>query len=201
MEKITWGLYQGLCDLNVEKLRHSCYNVLNDIKDLPLNSNYYDLDNQKDAPNSTKSVNQYNFLTFVYPEIHKLYHTIRNQFFVAEKLHYGINIKTNYYIQSWLNVYKKDQFINWHSHNYDVARAWHGFFCVYAEPSKTIYKINDLTIDVPSINNNLVIGLCENNSHRTEPWHDSNFDRVTIAFDIIPEIALKGHKGNHWIPI
>ena len=202
MKKIADGLYETICEINLHKLKNSCNLIYSQIENLPIDSHWFGNDGQKDAPKTTKTNLQYNIFTFVYPQIHNLFKTIQNNFYLCEKDYYSKNLKCNYFLQGWLNVYKKDQFLDWHSHHYNIARGWHGFFCVDAELSSTLYKFeNNSIIEVPSTNNKLVLGLCANNYHKTNPWHNVYKNRVTIAFDIIPEIGLKQFSPNHWIPI
>ncbi len=203
MKKLHYGLYESVSNLNLDKLKTSCYHIFDSTKQLELDSVWLDNPSQKDAPDSTKKLSQYNVFSFVLPKIPDLYKFIRSSFYEAEKNHYSKNLNLNYYIQGWVNVYKPDQFIDWHGHHYSVAWGWHGFFCVDVEPSNTFYRFNDSTeiITVPSTNNKLVLGLCETNQHKTDPWDQVDRDRITIAFDIIPESGLTHARPNHWIPI
>ena len=201
MEEITKGLFLKRTNINLVNLRESCNLIYNKIKLLPLDDNWYNNDGQPNAPNTTKSFNQYNVLTFPLPQIHELFTEIKTVLYECERKYYGTNLKCNYFIQAWLNVYKKGQFIDWHSHRYDVARAWHGFICISTEPSETIYKFDDQIINVPSKDNQIVLGISENNKHKTNPWPFSDRDRITIAFDIIDRIGLRDVNPNHWIPI
>jgi hypothetical protein len=121
-------------------------------------------------------------------------------------------------MQSWVNVYNYGEYIDWHGHGQTSTYAWHGFFCVNAEPSKTTYQYlnSPETIDVESKNNLLVLGKSNTDTHRTWPWLDKNEPRITIAFDIVPDTTIVRHNGNtkltdmikqypyfknHWIPI
>jgi hypothetical protein len=202
MKKITDGLYQLNCNLNITELKKSCNSIYEDIKSLPLDHNWYNNDGQPNAPNTTKSFSQYNILTFPLSEIHNLYKTIKFSFLEVEKDYYGYNLNLNYFIQAWLNVYDVGQFIDWHGHYYNIARTWHGFYCLDVEPSITTYKFtNNQLLDVSCEDNSLIIGLSDNNQHKTEKWHDKSRPRITIAFDIVPEKGLLGVRPNHWIPI
>lgn len=202
MKKLHHGLYEVQCDLNLDKLKNSCYTVFDSVKNLDVDPVWIDNPGQPSAPSSTKKILQYNLFTYVLPKIPELYKFIRSSFYQIELDHYSKNLNLNYYIQSWVNVYKHNQFVDWHGHHYPVGWAWHGFFCVDTEPSNTQYRFDNGTIvTVPSINNKLVLGLCENNEHKSDIWPYIDRDRITIAFDIIPESGLINSRPNHWVPI
>jgi len=203
MKKIHAGLYETVSNLNLDKLKDSCYSVFDSTSKLELDPVWVDNPNQIDAPSSTKKLSQYNVFTFVLPKIPELYKLIRTSFYEAERMEYSKNLNLNYYIRAWVNVYKTDQFIDWHGHHYPVNWGWHGFFCVDVETSNTYYRFKDTNeiVTVPSKNNKLVMGLCETNEHKTDPWSEVDRDRITVAFDIIPEQGLVHARPNHWIPI
>ena len=202
MKELAHGLYLTQTSLNLTNLRETSKLIYDKVKNLPLDTIWENNDGQKFAPNTTKAFSQYNVLTFPLPQIHELYHEIKKFFYGCEKTYYGTNLKCNYFCQAWINVYKKGQFIDWHGHHYNVARAWHGFISVSTEPSETIYKfLNDKILSVPNYDGQLILGLSENNKHKTNPWPFEDRNRVTIAFDIIDRIGLKNVSPNHWIPI
>ena len=115
--------------------------------------------------------------------------------------------KEPHYIRAWLNYYNEGQYIDWHKHWYSGMRAYHGFYCVDTEPSKTTYKFPDQeeTVDIISEDNLLVIGKCDDDSHRTWPWQDATRPRITLGYDIVPYQYItppsKPWKINHWSPI
>jgi hypothetical protein len=150
------------------------------------------------APASTRSYGSYNLLLFPYNGFHKLYEEIRTTF--REIVPEG-----NYYIQCWLNSYKKGEFIDWHGHWQSEYISWHGFYCVDVEPSKTTYRIQGFPdLEVNSEDDLLVLSPSGKDEHRTWPWHDETRPRITIAFDIVPGEFLdptEKHNFNHWIPI
>lgn len=149
---------------------------------------------------TTKLYMEYNVLMFAYHEFHSLYNQIRKTF--HEVLENNDKNEKNYYIQCWMNVYEKEQFIDWHGHWPPMANAWHGFYCVDCEPSKTTYKIFGEDIDIPSEDGLLVIGESDGDIHRTWPWTESDRPRITIAFDIVPARFIDNNDWmNHWIPI
>lgn len=202
MKKIVEGLYRCHADLNLLELKKSCEKIYEKIKNLPLDDDWYDNDGQPNAPDTTKSLSRYNILTFPLPQIHELYETIKYSFYQVEKDCYGLNLNCNYFIQAWLNYYTKGQFIDWHGHHYKTSYAWHGFFCVDSMPCVTTYKfIDNNLVEVESIDNTLLIGLSENNQHKSGVWSDASRHRITIAFDIVREKSLKNVQNNHWIPI
>lgn len=148
---------------------------------------------------TTQLFSEYNVLMYALPQFNKLYHEIRNFFkelCVDEK---------EYYIQSWLNIYKKGEFINWHRHWPKEMKTWHGFYCVDVEPdSGTTYRIPFIReeVFVPSENNLLVISRSDGDSHKSSEWPFEDRPRITIAFDIVPMEFIRNDEWlNHWIPL
>ena len=152
------------------------------------------------ATMTTKLFSQYNVLMYPFDGFHELYEEIRNVF------HEVSDSNDKHYMQCWLNVYQKGEFIDWHSHWQSHTNSWHGFYCVDVEPdSYTDYKIpingKIEEIRIPSENNLLVIGKSDNDTHRSSDWTRDN-PRVTIAFDIVPKQFLEPNIWlNHWIPV
>jgi hypothetical protein len=128
---------------------------------------------------------KYNLLLYPYGQLYDLYKEISTFF---KEVAGEDALRHGYYMQCWLNIYKKGQFIGWHSHsgngNKDVP-SYHGFYCVTGEGSKTTYKVvpNKDYIDVPTVPNQIVMSKCSNDMHRTWPW-EGDEPRITIAFDI-----------------
>lgn len=156
----------------------------------------------------------YNLLLYPFGQLYELYKEIIILFKeVAEKDKIDL-VKNPYYMQCWLNFYTKGQFIGWHEHWPFVNKEsppYHGFYCVTGEGSKTTYKLGHSKewIDIPTINNQLVISKSTSDMHRTWPW-EGDEPRITIAFDIIArsQMTTSGPYGgparlddNHWIPV
>jgi len=156
---------------------------------------------------TTQLFQQYNLLLYpVSPEFHSLYKEICLMFKeICPKDEFDNN---QFYMQCWLNFYRKGEFIDWHGHWPANTLSWHGFYCVDCEPSKTTYKLpnSDNQIDIPSENNLLVMSPSDGDQHRTWPW-DENRPRITIAFDVVNrKTVMEGWNDgnlpdNHWIPI
>jgi len=155
----------------------------------------------------------YNTFLYPFPEFSKAFNQLKQLF------EYVTDVPNEYYIQSWLNVYKKSEYIDWHSHWPAGINAWHGLFIVdsEAQESFTKYRVGfpDGTtenIDIESKNNLLILGKCENDFHRSTEW-DNDKERITIAYDIVPSeyvdnqlylntdiTKLESYDLNHWIP-
>ena len=184
-------------DLDLIKIRTSCYKM-NDI----INNNFKTVtengyrDDSGMSPLTTQVHEQYNLLMYRFEEFHSLYFEIQSLF---QKL----NQRTDtYYINCWLNLYKKGHYLDWHDHYPPQCNAWHGFFCVDCEPSKTTYQLPNKseTVDIVSENNLLVISPSAGDWHRTWPWEAEDRDRITIAFDIVPR-NYADNRVKFWIPI
>lgn len=193
-------------NLDLHQLKYSCGLIYNLVDETFNNEEYksehatYDDETGK-VSLTTTLYSSYNIFMYPFDQFHELYTEIRTMFrecCIDEE---------QYYIQCWVNFYKKGDFINWHHHWLPEKRAWHGFFCVDCEPSKTTYRLPgvDEPVDIVSEDNLLVLGPSNGDTHRTWPWEDENRDRITIAFDIVPRqyVHTPGKKMaiNHWVPI
>ncbi len=151
------------------------------------------------APSVSKKFNQYNYLLYPYIGMHKLYTEIKDFFYSLEDHPFK-----EYFVQCWLNVYTKDQYIDWHAHWPKEFYSWHGFYCIDVEPdSYTLYRVNEKEIRIDSQNNLFVISRSGEDIHRSSDWQQ-DYPRITVAFDIVPAQMLQQkhiNDVNHWIPI
>lgn len=197
------GLYSVKCDLDLETLRASSEKMYHIVKE-SFTGDSSDYSGQSTL--TTKLFAKYNFCMYPFPGINILYWNIHHVFHSCLTQFYGGRVDTRFFMQSWLNYYKKGEFINWHSHTKQSVGAWHGFFCLDVEPdSYTSYKWpkdperNDVIVDVHSQNNLMVMGLSNDDQHKSSEWLHDDRPRITIAFDILPEehvLELTG--GNDW---
>lgn len=193
-------------NLNLQQLRYSC-KLMHDLVNKNFNTSEYNskIQTYEDATNkisiTTKLYSTYNLFMYPYDEFYNLYQEIKTFFrecCIDEE---------QYYIQCWVNFYKQGDFINWHHHWIPEKRTWHGFFCVDCEPSKTTYRIPGVSeeVDIVSEDNLLVMSRSNGDTHRTWPWEQSDRDRITIAFDIVPRqfVHTPGLEMplNHWVPL
>lgn len=152
---------------------------------------------------STSLYNSYNLLLYPLEGFYELYTEIQTVFHDI-LIHNKMNDNnTKYYIQCWLNYYKKGEFINWHAHWDPECKSWHGFYCVDVEDSYTSYMIpnNNEVINIKSENNKIVISKSDGDKHKSSIWQ-YDIPRITIAFDIIPREHIEFQDPiNHWIPI
>jgi hypothetical protein len=153
---------------------------------------------------TTQLFKSYNLLMYPLPEFHELFNEIKKMFFeIIEK---DITIsKKKYYIQCWLNYYKKGDFIDWHRHWPRETKSWHGYYCVDTEGSFTSYIIpnnEDKIIDIISEDNLLIMSKSDGDRHRSSEWLNNDRPRITIAFDIVPrEYICYDILLNHWVPV
>lgn len=221
------GLYGVQSTLNLPHLRKNADEMYEIIKDRFENDKS---DYSGQSTLTTRLFSRYNLLMYPFPIIHDLYFDISNAFHLAYKSQYNRKANERFFIQCWLNYYKKGEYIDWHGHQPKEYGAWHGFFCVDVEPgSYTSYKWptdptrTDLVLDVQSKNGLIVMGLSNGDMHRSSEWNFEDKPRITIAFDIIPAnaISINGiqileeprylnamrneergiYYTNHWIPI
>jgi len=186
-------VYTRQLNLNLSMIKKSSYKM----HDFLYKNFFNDMKNEKPIA-STIIFSKYNLFIYPFDSFYDLYFEIQRMF--REKL----NDKTPYYIQAWLNLYRKGEFIDWHNHWTPDKKTWHGYYCVDCESSKTTYKIplekQQKIIDIQNKNNLLVMSRSNGDQHRTWPW-DKNEPRITIAFDIVPSNVISNTLINHWIPI
>jgi len=181
--------------LNTENILQVCNYVEDDVL-----KRYGHLEGNYDGGKgieTTKLFNHYNFLMYPLPEMGRLYKNICHYFREISKS------EEECFIQCWLNIFNKGDYIDWHGHWRPEFDSWHGFYCVNAEPSVTSYKVPgiDSQIDVINKNDQLVISPSGGDLHRTWDWDYEN-PRVTIAFDIVPgKNIIPEDYENHWIPV
>lgn len=203
-----------MLNLDLDEMNRVCHKMYMHIKENFTPDGNTDYSGQSTM--TTKLYSQYNILTSQSGVIHDLYSEIRDIFREV------CDSKEKHFIQSWLNFYRKGEFIDWHRHWPMQANCWHGFYCVSCEPSKTTYRLppahglqipqsmieetNWETQDVESKNNLIVLSPSAGDMHRTWPW-EYDEPRITIAFDIVPISWLektpqpKHNILNHWIPL
>lgn len=200
------GLYGIELQYNKEAFTEKCIRLNFVLNDMFYHNQSTDVEIAPTKVVSTLNFAEYNILTFVDADWHSLYREIQRWFYHCYmKYHKKQEIKPHY-IRSWLNVYEKNQYIDWHGHWETKFDAWHGFFCVNVEPnSKTSYmwKNDTQLIEINSKNGLLVLGLSNDDRHKSSNW-EQEIPRITIAFDILPYDSLMSTgpvKLNHWIPI
>ena len=153
---------------------------------------------------TTRLFSNYNVLLYPFPGMHELYEEIKSFFYDTHKYHNG-DPSEKFYIQCWINVYRKGDFIDWHGHWSSECNSYHGFYCVQTgEESGTLYRIPNVDgeVYIPSKPNRLVISKSDNDLHRSTEWLDEKNPRITIAFDIVPRQYVDPYQWlNHWVPI
>jgi hypothetical protein len=202
INNISDYIHTAKLNLDLEKLKIGCKDMMNAIE----NNFWRSVKTPVQKPafktaESTTYFDQYNLLMYPFDQFHELYNEIKQVFHTIH------TSDEKHYIQCWLNHYNEGDFIDYHSHWLPEKRTWHGFVCVDCEPSKTTYRLpkgsdgKNQIVDVPSINNTLVISKSNGDLHRTWPWPYSDRPRLTIAFDIIPRENVQIEWLNHWVPI
>jgi hypothetical protein len=179
--------------INNEKLFNKCLVVENIIIHTtpPVEKGWYG--NLASAKNQS-----YNLFTFPVTELHQLYgEMVKNITPLLDK-------DTTYVLKSWMNVYRKGDRVNWHTHWPSEYKVWHGFYCVNVgeNESATIYKIPGIedNISVTSKNGLLVIGKSENDKHSSTIWQGER-PRITLAFDIVPVLAANPNEDTSMIDL
>ena len=213
------GLYSAECNLDLVALKCSTREIEEIVKKSFKASKS---DYRGQSTTTTKLYSKYNFCLYPLPMINELYWTIHQMFHTClTEFHKG-RVENKFVMQSWLNVYQKGEFIDWHSHTDTAIGGWHGFYCLNTEPeSSTYYKWeNDPSktqIEIKSKNNLIVIGATNGDKHKSSVWTEEE-PRITIAFDILPADKVYENSQrmygsyikamrknacyvNHWIPM
>jgi len=141
---------------------------------------------------------EYNIFNFKNKEIQQLKKEIIK---VHDKFLKKLNYKLvkSLYVNGWLNIMKKNEFIKPHAHGWDADTYLGGHFCVQCNNTSTYYinPINQLCEPVvyKSKNNIGKLTLFQNFIPHYTDIHQGNNKRITIAFDlsIIPNLN-KGIK-------
>lgn len=136
----------------------------------------------------------YNIFKFEHPAIRQLAKEVKSMVIEACE-YYGIDFDAqNFYLHGWFNLYKnpisesfvetnKDD-LGWHEHAGSGIPYFHGYYSVYAEPSKTYYRVFENDVENNNVNNRAILSET-GHPHAMGDW---NLDkpRITIAYDIMP---------------
>lgn len=165
---------------------------------------------------TTRLLGKYNVFQLHHPVIRKLLAAVRDMTKEACD-YYGHNFEEEaYYIQGWINIepadtgdealYAKNMIEqNLHEHCGGLGMPdLHGYFCVFAEPSVTHYRIDKVT-PFENVNQNFRAVLSETgHPHTRGYWGNHERRRITIAYDTrsIRDIGSNdAGLEQHWIPL
>lgn len=143
---------------------------------------------------------KYNIFKFENHMINTLYKELKSCFLEVCEF-YNIDFeKENYMIRGWFNYDQKSQngfsvdprnnprYFHDHLGGHGVP-DFHGYYSVNAEPSVTLYKIDDAEI-YENVNKNNRLIICSNGfPHGRSDWFET-LPRITIAYDIVPYSRL-----------
>jgi hypothetical protein len=190
--------FERILNNNTESL----YLYLEDFLDKILNGQIEDIPKDKvvnfnkhnGAP--TQLGMYYNIFSLDNPNIKNLQNSLRD--IVKEACeYYGHDYDSmDYMIHGWynydpkpeggsrVNPIKNDQFFHDHMGG-EGAPVYHGYYCVYAEPSITFYKINnEVLFENKNVNNRAIVSET-GHPHGRDDWFYEK-PRITIAYDICP---------------
>lgn len=158
---------------------------------------------------------KYNIFSLYHPELRKLYASVRDMTKEACE-YYGVDFyKESFYIQGWVNIeglYDSDKNDDENVKDEDLHDHcgglgypdFHGYYCVFAEPSVTHYNINNKD-RFRNINKNGRAILSETgHPHERGHWPDKEKRRMTIAYDtrvITNNSESLEDLSQHWIPL
>lgn len=181
----------------------SLYSFLQDIQERMVSENIFGIDPDKlkmfgkyNGP-STQLGMHYNVFSLDHPGVSVLQTGLRDAVREACE-YYDIDFdQKNYIVHGWFNLDYATQGSNnvspmknserFHDHmGGEGAPVFHGYYCVYAEPSITYYKIDNKEEIFENVNkNNRLIVSETGHPHGRDDWYDEK-PRITIAYDITP---------------
>lgn len=202
MNSIEDYIYTRMLPLNNQEIKSSCLRMEEFIKTNIHEKEGFNAYSNADGTTSPSTLSlNYGYNLFLYPQpgFHDLFKMIRDSFqFIKRRKGISYN---NFYMKCWLNVFEYGNKIDWHKHYPVEARAWHGFYCVHSGDSRTTYKFpNNKIVEVPSKDGLLVISQSGDELHKTSDWTDKDNKRITIAFDIVPDVVAS-QKMMVWFPL
>jgi hypothetical protein len=187
----------------LDKLKPSCLMLAEEVQSRWgdwMNSWSEDYMKFADGSPSTKLYEAYNIFLCHAPGFYEVYSKVVESFKQKQPNW------NQYAIAGWVNVYEKEGFLDWHYHGsdpYNHDHRWHGYVCVNAEPSKTMYMditTKKLVETIENKNGQLVLNPA-GIAHRTTPWKDETEPRITIAFDISLREQIDSKNLNRWIAL
>lgn len=150
----------------------------------------------------TSRSDSYNLLSW--PEAENLKSCIR---LMHDNFLSALNLPTGQplYVQAWANVLRKGQEIKQHQHWNSPYTYLGGHICIQQTNTHTNY-VNPFTKEnYSSINAPGKITLFPNWVEHFTDIHNGDQERITIAFDIIPQVVydedIFPNKKMHWIKI
>lgn len=154
---------------------------------------------------STTKWRQYNVFQFHIPGLHSLFAAIREMVIEACE-YYGVDFDVQQYmVQGWFNINEKSTgLLSWHDHGAEGAPNFHGYYCVKAEPSMTLYSVFGERKENPNRDNVAILSEM-GHPHTQTPW-EWDGPRITVAYDVVPlaDLISNKHKEEfeqHWIPL
>ncbi len=159
-----------------------------------------------------QNLGEYNVFMLQHDSLRKLYAGVRDLVMKACE-YYDIDFyNTPFYIQAWVNIEGLDSVDDFseeaisnslHDHNGGTGYPdFHGYYSVFAEPSVTHYKINNLE-KFEQVNKDGVALLSETgHPHTRGYWNNKDKRRMTIAYDtrVIWDFEMDDLK-QHWMPL
>lgn len=169
------------------------------------------LDAYKDSSSGagTAFLSHYNIFEMGNPQIEKLKNAIHDALKEA-CIYYEIDYDSeDWYLHGWFNKNAKEDMWDvspidhqdkWHEHMNGVgAPVFHGYYCVNAEPSVTVYQVfkNPENIKVNVNKNNRLVVSEVGHPHGMGNWRVDG-PRVTIAYDIAPRAYISDEDAQTW---
>lgn len=199
--------------LDLQKLTSWTLSLDNDIRSEKINigASKEMLDVYRDNPGGagTALLSHYNIFEMGNSDLDILKQNI-NDALKEACVYYGIDYNSEeWYLHGWYNRNSKDGMWDvspldhedkWHEHMNGVgAPVFHGYYCVNAEPSITVYQIfkNPNNIRVNVNKNNRMILSEVGHPHGMGNWRVDT-DRITLAYDVAPRAYISDDDAQSW---
>ena len=177
--------------------------------DIGADSSLLDIYKDRSSGAGTALLEYYNIFNMGNADLDKLKNALNKNLKIACE-YYGIDYNSkDWYLHGWFNRNAKDDLWDvspidhddkWHEHMNGVgAPVFHGYFCVNAEPSVTVYQIfkNPENIKVNVNKNNRLVLSEVGHPHGMGNWRVDG-DRITIAYDIAPREYISDDNAETW---
>ena len=145
---------------------------------------------------STEVYECYNVFLNHLPGMGELYKAVVNKFKEKQPNY------EQYAIAGWVNIFPKGKNLKWHRHGNpeEPEGRWHGYVCIDAEPSQTMYKDKDFEHTIENKNGYMTMNEAGLLHRVSDDWpHDR--PRITIAFDFIERRMIHPTNMLRWVPI
>jgi hypothetical protein len=192
-------------NVNFDNLSTFLLNQENKILNLPITKNknkVFDGSTGLGEKSTTSRSKEYNVLFWDNTEINLIKNNILEYHNLFLKF-LNLPLPNELYIQCWVNIMRKGEQIKPHIHGVHPDTYLGGHICVQVQDTSTFY-INPINqIQEPEIysskNEIGKITLFQNNIPHYTDMHNSEKERITLAFDL--RVKIYNNQNNHYLKL